>query len=76
MVCAVESGLHRDRSRKNLWGGGGPESTFCKMKGIPLKKMYSTKNLQRKAWSKSTGGGGGPDPLNPPVLRQLLLYKA
>ena len=36
------------------------------MKGIHSKKnkMYSTKHLQREAWSKGEGGGG-PDPLDP-----------
>ena len=50
----------RGRSRKKILRGG-PESTFCKMKGIH-SKMYSTKNLQRKAWSKRWG----PDPWSPP----------
>ena len=49
---------------KNL-RGGGPKLKFCKMKGIHSKMYRIKKNCKGRPGEK--GGGGGPDPLDPPV---------
>ena len=57
--------VRRGRSRKKF--EGCPESTFCKMKGIP-QKMYSTKE------GLVIKGGGGPPSVRGVAERQKVNY--
>ena len=57
----------RGRSRKNFEGGSRVNISYNE--GNPLKKHTALKICKGRSGTK---GGGGPDPLDPPPLRQPL----